>query len=89
MIQNRSNRLDKLSGRQDRPLRNGFICNVLLKDWRDLPKFESGVLSLGPMQPVRNKFNEVQLFADVGKFSLDLRQNKTEVEKICEIDLSR
>ena len=76
MIQNRFNRLDKMSGRQDRPQRNGFISNVSLKNSCDLPKLESDVLSLGPKQPERNKFNERQLFADVGKFSLELSEKK-------------
>ena len=66
MVQNRLNgKLDKLSERQDRPLRNGSHRNVVIMDGRELPKFVLDILSLGPKHPVRDKFNEVHFLADV------------------------
>ena len=50
-------KLDKLSERQDRPLRNCSHSNVLIMDGRELPKFVLDILSLAPKHPVRDKFN--------------------------------
>ena len=59
-VQNRLNgKLDKLSDRQDRPLRNGSHSNVVIMDGLELQKFVLDILSLGPKHPVRDKFNEV------------------------------
>ena len=88
-VQNRLNgKLDKLSERQDRPLRNGSHSNVVIMDGHELPKFLLDILSLGPKHPVRDKFNEVQILADVDKLLRELRENKTEGEKLCEIESS-
>ena len=85
MVQNRlSGKLDKLSERQHRPLRNGSHRNVVIMDGRELPKFLLDILSLGPKHPVRDKFNEVHFFADVNKLVRELRENNTEGEKLCE-----
>ena len=45
-------------------------------------------LPLGPKHPVRDKFNEVHFLEDVNKFVGELRENKSEVEKFCEIETS-
>ena len=79
MVQNRLNeKIDKLSERQDRPLRNGSHSNVVIMDGRELPKFVLDILSLGPKHPVREKFNEVHFLADVDKLVRELRANNTE-----------
>ena len=88
-VQNRLNgKLDKLSERQDRPLRNGSRSNVVIMDCRELPKFVLDILSLGPKHPVRDKFNKVHFLADVDELVRELRKNNTEVEKLCEIEAS-
>ena len=43
------------------------------------------ILSLGPKHPVRHKFNEVHILADVDKLVRELRENNTEGRKLCEI----
>ena len=89
MVQNRLNgKLDKLSERQDRPLRNDSHSNVVIMDGPELPKFVLDILSLGPKHPVRDKFNEVHFRADVDKLVRELRENNTEGEKLCEIEAS-
>ena len=68
MFQNRLNgKLDKLSERQDKPLRNGSHINVVIMDGREIPKFVLDILLLGPKHLVRDKFNEVHFLADVDK----------------------
>ena len=54
-------------------------------DIDELPSFVLGVLSLGPKHPVRDKIDEIQYLAYVDKLVRELRENKTEVEKLCEI----
>ena len=89
MVQNRLiGKLDKMSEKQDRPLRNGSHSNVVIMDGRELPKFVLDIISLGPKHPVRDKFNEVHLLADVDKFVRELREKNTEGEKLCEIEES-
>ena len=89
MVQNRLiGKLDKLSERQDRPLRNGSHSNVVIMDGREFPNFALDILSLGPKQTVRDKFNEVHFLADVDKLVRELRENNTEGEKLCEIETS-
>ena len=78
MVQNRLyGKLDKLSARQDRPLRNGSHSNVVKVDGCELPKFVLDLLSLGPKHPVRDKFKEVHFLADVDKLVRELHENKT------------
>ena len=73
MVQNRPNgKRDKLSERQDRPLRNGSHSNVVIMDGPELPMFVLDILSLGPEHLVRDKFNEVYFHADVDKLVRDL-----------------
>ena len=85
MVQNRLNgKLDKLSEREDRPLRNGSHSNVVIMDGRELPKVVLDILSLRPKHPVRDKFNEVHFLADVDKLVRELLENNTEGEKLCE-----
>ena len=89
IVQNRLNgKIDKLSERQDRPLRNGSHSNVVIMVCREFPKFVLDILSLGPKHPVRGKFNEVHFLADVDKLVRELRENNTEGEKLCEIEAS-
>ena len=54
----------------------------------DISKFVIDILFLGPKHPVRDKFNEEHFLADVDKLVCELRDNKTEGEKICEIEAS-
>ena len=75
MIQRRVNgKLDKLSGRQDRPLRNGSHSIVVKMDGREPPEFVPYILSMGPKNPVRDKFNEVHFLAEVVKLVRELRE---------------
>ena len=54
----------------------------------EFPNFVLDMLSLGPKHPMSDKFNEVQLLADVDKFVSELRDNKTEGEMLCEFEVS-
>ena len=88
MIQRRVNgKLDKLSGRQDRPLRNGSHSIVVKMDGREPPEFVPDILSMGPKNPVRDKFNEVHFLAEVDKLVRELRENNksTYMEKLDEV----
>ena len=78
----------KLSEGQDRPLRYGPYTNVVPLDGVELPKFVMDVLSLCPKHPVRDKFNEVHFLADADRLVCELRENNTDGEKLCEIELS-
>ena len=89
MVQNRLNgKLNKLSERQDRPLRKGSHSNIVIMDGREHSISVLDILSLGPKHPVRDKFNEVHFLADVDNFVRELRENNTEGEKLCEIEAS-
>ena len=89
LVQNRLNgKLDKLSERQDRALRNGSQSRVVIMDGRELPKFVLDILSVGPKHSVRDKYNEVHFLADVDKFIHKIRENNSEGEKIVEIEAS-
>ena len=89
IVQNRLNgKLDKMSERQDRPLRSGTHKNFVIMDGRELPKFVLDILSLGPKHPVRHKFIVVHFLADEDKLVRELRENNTEDEKLCEIEAS-
>ena len=78
MVKKRLNgKLDKLSERQDRPLRNGSHSNAVIVDGRELPKFVLDILSLGPKHPVRDKFIEVHFLAHVDELVRELRENNT------------
>ena len=66
-------KLDKLSERQDRPLRNGSNSNVVIMDGRELPKFALDILSFGSKHPLGDKYNEVHFLADVDKLLRELR----------------
>ena len=84
VVQNRLNgKLDKLLERQDRTLWNGSHSNVVIRDDLDFPKFMLDILPLGPKHPVRDKFNEVHFLADVNNILRELRESKTEGEKLC------
>ena len=83
-----NDKLAKLSERQDRPLLNGPHNNVVTLDGVELPKFVLDFLSLGPKHPVRDKFNELHFLGDVDRLVRELRENNTDGEKLCEIELS-
>ena len=72
----------------NRPLRNGSHKNVITLDGVELPKFVLDVLSLDPKHPVRDKFKEVHFLADVDRFVRELRENRTDGEKLFEIESS-
>ena len=89
MVQNRLNgKLDKLSERQDIPLWTGSRSNVVIMDGGELPNFVVDILSLGPKHPRRDKFNEVHFLADVDKLVRELRETRSEGEKLFEIEAS-
>ena len=69
-------------------MRSGSHNNVVTSNKIELTKFVLHVLSLGPKQPVRDKINEVHFLVDVDRFVLDLLDNNTDGEKLCEIELS-
>ena len=79
-------KLEKLSHRQDKPLRETNKIAVKTLDGIELPVFVNEMLSYGPKHPVRDKFNEIHLLADVDKQVRSLRENGTSGEKLCEID---
>ena len=81
-------KLAKLSERQNRPLRNGSHNNVVTLDGVELPKCVLDVLLLGQKHPIRDKFNEVRFLADVDGLVRELRENNTDGEKLCELELS-
>ena len=57
-------------------------------DGDELPTFVHDILLFGPKNPVRDKFYEVHFLADVDKIVRDLREDKREGEKLCEIEAS-
>ena len=54
-----------------------IVMYVVIIDGGEFPKFVLDILSFGPKHPVRDKFNEVQFFADVDKTLSELRANIT------------
>ena len=72
----------------ERSVLNGSHSNVMMMDDGEPPKFVLDILSLGPKHPGRNMLKEVNFLADVDKLVSELRKNKTEVEKLCEIEMS-
>ena len=79
-------KLEKLSLRQDKPLRETNKIAVKTLDGIELPVFVNEMLSYGPKHPVRDKFNEIHFLADVDKLVRSLRENGTSGEKLCEIE---
>ena len=77
-------KLDKLSERQDRPLRNRPHINVVVMDGGKLPKFVLDIISLGAKRPSRDSFNKMHLLTDVDKIVCELRENESEGEKLCQ-----
>ena len=69
-------------------MRNRSHNNVVTLDAVEPPKFALEVLSFGPKHPVRDKFNGVHFLADVDRLILELRENNTDGEKLCVIELS-
>ena len=89
MVKNRLNgKLDKMSRRRDRPLRNSSHSNVVITDGGELPKFVLDLLSLGPKHPAREKFNEMHIPTDAEKFVRELRQSNTDCWNLFEIEES-
>ena len=89
MVQNRFIRkLEKLPERQDRLQRNGSHSNFVIMDIGEFPSFVLDVLWLGTKHPVRDKIDEIKNLAGVDKVVRELRENKREGEKLCEIEAS-
>ena len=80
--------MKKLPVRQDRPLREQKFESIRIFDNISLPFFVKDVLSYGPKQPIRDKFNEVHFLADIDKLVRTLRESGTDGEKLCEIEAS-
>ena len=73
LVQIRLNRkLDKLSERQERPLRNDSHSTIVIMNGGELPKFVLDILLLGPKHPMRDKSFEVHFIADVDKLVREL-----------------
>ena len=75
-----------MSERQDRQQLNGSQSDFVMVDGGELPNFVPDNQTLRPKYLVRDKFNEVHFLADVDKHVPELRENKTEDEKFCEIE---
>ena len=52
----------------------------------ELPGWVHEVLSMGPRHPIRDKFNETHLLADIDIFLSHLKNQKTFGETLCKIE---
>ena len=86
LISRHKRKLEKLSERQDRPLKNLDERAVRVLDEVVLPLWVREVLSFGPKHPVRDKFNEIHFLADIDSFLSELKLNRIPGEKLCEIE---
>ena len=86
LISRHKRKLEKLSERQDRPLKNLDERAVRILDEVILPLWVREVLSFGPKNPVRDKFNEIHFLADIESFLSELKLNRIPGEKLCEIE---
>ena len=86
MVQNRPNgKLDKLSERQNRPLRKGSKSIVVIIDGSEHPKFVLHNLLLGPKHTVRDNSNQVHFLKDVEKFVHKLHEKKQRVRSFVKL----
>ena len=86
LISRHKKKLEKLSERQDRPLKILDERSVRNLDEVALPLWVREVLSFGPKHPVRHKFNEIHFLAKIDIFLFELKLNRLPGEKLCEIE---
>ena len=86
LISRHKRNLEKLSERQDRPLKKLDGRSVRVLDEVILPLWVREVLSFGPKHPVRDKFHEIHFLADNDSFLSQLKLNRIPGEKLCEIE---
>ena len=86
LISRHKKKLEKLSERQDRPLKNLHERSVRVLDDVILPLWVQEVLSFGAKHPVRDKFNEIHFLEDIHSFLSELNLNRIPGEKLCEIE---
>ena len=86
LISRHKKKIEKLSERQYRPLKNLDERSVRILDEVVLPLWVREVLSFGPKQPVRDKFIEIHFLADIDSFLSELKLNRLPGEKLCEIE---
>ena len=68
LISRHKRKLEKLSEKQDRPLKILDERAVRILDEVILPLWVGEVSNFGPKHPVRDKFNEVHFLADIDSF---------------------
>ena len=76
LIRRHKRKLEKLSERPDRPLKNLDERSVRILDEVILLLWVREVLSFGPKHPVRGKFNEIHFLADIDSFLSELKLNR-------------
>ena len=86
LISRHKRKLEKLSERQDTPLKSLDKRSVRILDEVILPLWVQEVLCFGPEHPERDKFNEIHCLADIDSFLSELKLNRIPVEKLCEIE---
>ena len=86
LISRHKRKLEKLSERQDRPLKNLDERSVTILNDVILPLWVREVLSFGPKHPVRDKFIEIHFLADIDSFLSELKLNRIPGDKLCEIE---
>ena len=75
-------KLEKLSERQNKPLKNFDDKSARFLDEVFLPQWVREALSFGPKHPVRNRFNEIQFLADIDSFLSERKLNRIPGEKL-------
>ena len=86
LIRRHKRKLEKLSERMDRPLKNLDERSVRILDEVILLLWVREVLSFGPKHPVRGKFNEIHFLADIDSFLSELKFNRKPGEKLYDAD---
>ena len=84
--ENHRKKLEKLSERQNEPLGGQNEQSGKVLDNIELPGWVHAVLSMGPKHPIRDKFNETHVMADIDIFVSQLKNQKTSVEILGEIE---
>ena len=77
--------LEKLSERQDEPLRVRNEQSVKVLDNIELAGWVHEMLSVDPKHPIRDKVNETHIWANIDIFLAQLKNQKTPGEILCEI----